>query len=367
MRIGLTIRTLDGTSRELTVADGHFRPASEPVDAEVASGQWWAVPGLADCHAHLSGGVQDDWSEEEMIVERCRANAWAQLEGGVFLVADKGSADDVSLRILDEPPTKRPDLQMAGQMITNPGGYYGGFATEVDEADLVTAVGRAVEASTPAGHQARWVKLVGDWPRKGQGALTNFSEAAMSQAVAVAHAAGCRVAIHTTAPDTCSLAVAAGIDSIEHGLFLTADDLAALGDRGGAWVPTVTAMEAIRDMLGAESSGGKLFSQGLDNVRDLLAAAPETGVSVLAGTDIEVPHGAVATEALALARYGLDPVSVVAAATDEAYRYLGADHRFEPGGHADVLFFDADPRDDPSVLERPVLGLRHGNVVVGSL
>ncbi len=367
MRLGLTIRTLDGAVRQLAVVDGHFRPADEAVDTEIDGSDWWAVPGLADCHAHLTGGESDGWDDLDEVVERGRANAWAQLEGGVFLVADKGAADHVSLRLLDEPPASRPELTMAGHMIANPGGYYRDFAIEVDEGDLVETVRAASAERTPAGNGPGWIKLVGDWPRKGVGAVTNFSEPAMAAAVEVAHAAGCRVAIHAAAPETSSLAVAAGVDSIEHGLFLTADDLEALGARGGAWVPTVTAMEGIRDMLGAESSGGRLFADGLENVAELLAGAPAAGVTVLAGTDIVVPHGAVATEAIGLARYGLDASDVVRAVTDDAYRYLGSDHAFEPGGHADVLFFDADPRDDLSVLNRPVLGLRHGEVMVGSL
>jgi imidazolonepropionase-like amidohydrolase len=361
MRLGLTIRTLDGASRELTVIDGHFRPAGEPVDRELDTAGLWAVPGLADCHAHLGGGYAHDHSDPAGTLERAKESAWAQLEGGVFLVADKGSGDDVVLRVMDEPPTRRPDLHMAARFITNEGGYYSGFAREIDEADLAATV-----AEEAAG-RATWVKLVGDWPRKGVGAVTNFTETAMAKAVEVAHDAGCRVAIHAAAPETSSLAVAAGIDSIEHGLFLTADDLTALGARGGAWVPTIGAMEGIRDMLGAESSGGRLFAQGLDNVRELLADAPSTGVSVLAGTDIEIPHGGIAIEAGRLADYGLPASDVVHAVTTAAYDYLGTEHSFEPGGHADVLFFDADPRDDVSVLGRPVLGLRHGQVVVGSV
>lgn len=361
MRLGLTIRTLDGVARELTVIDGHFRAAGEAVDRVVDTAGWWAVPGLADCHAHLGGGAGDDNTDPDEVFERTKASAWAQLEGGVFLVADKGHSTEVTLRVLDEPPTRRPELQMAGRMIANPGGYYRGFAIEVEEHELV----EVVRGSTGGG--ATWVKLVGDWPRKGIGAVTNFTEAAMHQAVEVAHNGGCRVAIHAAAPETSTLAVAAGIDSIEHGLFLTPDDVAALGARSGAWVPTIAAMEGVRDMLGPESSGGKLFAEGLDNVRELLASAPDLGVSVLTGSDIEVAHGDIATEALRLGDYGLPAEAVVHAATDAAYEYLGSSHSFEPGGHADVLFFDADPRDDLRVLERPVLGLRHGEVVVGSL
>lgn len=361
MRLGLTIRTLDGVTRELTTADGHFRPAGEPVDREVDSGGWWAVAGLADCHAHLGGGAGNSDDRPDDTLARTKASAWAQLEGGVFLVADKGAGDDVTLQVLDEPPERRPELHMAGKIITNPGGYFSEFATEVDEDDLLEAVGAAT------GGGATWVKLIGDWPRPGQGALTNFTEEAMHRAVEVAHSADCRVAIHAAAPNTSSMAVAAGIDSIEHGLFITSDDLIALGARGGAWVPTITAMEAIRDMLGAQSSGGKLFDEGLQNVRELLAGAMATGVSVLAGTDIEVPHGGIAIESLKLAEYGLPAADVVHATTTAAYEYLGSSHAFVPGGHADVLFFDADPRDDLTVLQRPTLGLRHGEVVVGSL
>ncbi|MGI9595209.1 MAG: amidohydrolase family protein [Acidimicrobiales bacterium] len=361
MRLGLTIRTLDGSSRELTIIDGHFRPAGEAVDREIDTSGWWAVPGLADCHAHLGGGYADDYSDPEETLGRAGRNAWAQLQGGVFLVADKGGGDNVTLRVLDQPPASRPELHMAGRFITNPGGYYGGFAREVEEHELVETV------RSETGGGASWVKLVGDWPRKGQGALTNFSQEAMGLAVEVAHQADCRVAIHAAAPDTSSVAVAAGIDSIEHGLFLTADDLVTLGARNGAWVPTLAAMEAVGNMLGLESTGGKLFAKGLDNVRQLLADAPAAGVSVLAGTDLEIPHGGVALEAMKLADYGLAPVDVVHAATDAAYDYLGSDHSFEAGGHADVLFFDADPRDDLTVLQRPVLGLRHGAVVVGSI
>jgi hypothetical protein len=291
------------------------------------------------------------------------ANAWAQLEGGVFLVADKGTSDDLSLRVLDEPPTRRPELHLAGRIITSPGGYFAGFGHEVSEEDLVDLVRRATGAGDG---RATWVKLIGDWPKKGVGPTPNFSQEAMARAVEVAHAAGCRTAIHTCAPTTATLAVAAGIDSIEHGLFLTADDVAALGRRGGAWVPTIGAMEATRDELGPESSGGKLFARGLDNVRELLAGAPDAGVTVLAGTDLQLPHGGVAAEALRLHEYGLTADQVVDALTVTAYSYLGTRWGFEPGQRADVVFLDADPRHDLTALARPVLALRLGRAVVGA-
>lgn len=361
MRTALTIRPLDGEPFELAIDGHHFAAVDDgPIDERLDTADWFAIAGLADCHAHLSSESTDHTHErvdgdalEQVVID----HAWAQLQGGVFLVADKGSHSEVSLRILDQPPASRPDLSMAGRIVTAPGGYYGGFGIEVDEADLVAAV------SDVTGGGAEWVKLIGDWPRKGVGAIPNYTEEGFAAAVRVAHDAGCRVAIHTCAPETATLAVAAGIDSIEHGLFLTADDVVALGARGGAWVPTIAAMEGIRDMLGAESSGGKLFVDGLNNVRDLIGGAADAGVTVLAGTDLYLAHGGVAGEALKMAEYGMDPAAVFTAMTDAAYEHLGVARGFAPGQAADVLFVDGDPREDLAVLGDPKLIIRHGQIV----
>jgi imidazolonepropionase-like amidohydrolase len=361
MPTGLTIRPLDGPSTCLVVDDhGHFAdPGDVAVTAELDSGAWYALPGLADCHAHLSGGEVGSRVPLDELDAFVARSCWAQLQGGVFLVADKGTHDAATLRILDTPPTERPDLHMAGRVIAGTGGYYPDFGREVGPADLAAAV---AESAAPRG--ASWVKLIGDWPRKGVGAVASFEEDALAQAAKVAHDAGCRIAIHACAPRTSTMAVAAGFDSIEHGLFLTAADVEALGRRGGAWVPTIDAMEGIRDMLGESSSGGRLFAEGLGNMRELLPAAPSLGVAVLAGTDLHLAHGEVAQEALKLAEYGLGADAVVHAMTTAAYEYLGQRRGFESGMPADVVFFDRDPREDLSVLQHPVFALRHGREVV---
>jgi imidazolonepropionase-like amidohydrolase len=363
LRGRVTIRPVEGPAVELAVDErGHWAAPGPDDRGAVDGAAWWALVGLADCHAHLSGGQPGvaGGPDAPATFEGVQRNAWAQLGAGVFLVADKGGKNDVTLRLLDEPPPDRPDLTAAGQVITAPGGYFPGFAVEVDEAGLAAAV--AERADTQG---ISWVKLIGDWPRRGVGAVPNFGEDALRKAVEVAHAGGCRVAIHACAPHTSTLAVAAGIDSVEHGLFLTDDDLVALGRRGGAWVPTVGAMEGVRDDLGAQSSGGRLFAEGLENVRGLLASAPSRGVTVLCGTDLQLDHGQVATDAVRLAAYGLPTEAVVRSVSTAAYEYLGrSDRGFEVGRPADVVFFDADPRLDITVLARPILAVRHGRVVV---
>lgn len=359
----LLLRDLDGRELSLSVDGGRF-VSPEEADGETRDFRnLFAMTGLADCHAHLSGvGVQemiDDTADDP--VPMMRRNARLQMEGGVLLLADKGSKTSLSLRYLDEEEASRPHVQMAGRMITVPGGYFPDFCDEIDGSNLPEVIGNAVRGG------ASWVKLVGDWPRRGRGPVSNFDEEELRQVVRIAHDAGCRVAIHTTAPDTPSIAVRAGVDSIEHGLYLTVDDLALLGERGGAWVPTILAMEGIADWLGADSTGGQVFADGLANVRRLLRPAVEAGVAVLAGTDVAVPHGEVAREATRLVDYGLSPAAVVRALSGAAWDYLGVEAGLEVGKPADLVLFASNPTNDVTELQRPAHVMRAGRVVFSSL
>jgi len=355
MRTLVTLRPPGADEVVLVAEDGYWsEPDAGPIDEAYETHGLWALPGLADAHAHLSA---DEMTLTPGDPDEIRRRAFACVQAGVFLALDKGWGDDAVLRLFDEPPDRRPDLEAAGRMIATPGGYYPGFAEEVDEEQLADAVARA------ASRRGGWVKIVGDWPRRGEGPRVNFSFEALEAAVRIAHAAGARVAIHTMAREAPSMAVAAGVDSIEHGLFLTEDDLAALAGRGGMWVPTLLRMEAVRDELREGSSGRRLLGEGLANVAALLPVAERLGVTVLAGSDLAVPARRVAAEAARLAEVGLSPVAAVAAVSHAAFAATGRDVGFRPGFPADAVFFDRDPTEDVGILGRPALVLRRGRRV----
>jgi imidazolonepropionase-like amidohydrolase len=350
----LSFRNLDGHHRTFGVVDGVYADPDSVDGPEVDLTRFWAMPGLADCHAHLCADSHGE-TEQSGDLEKARHRAFAQLEHGVFLVIDKGWRDETVLQLMSDPPDQRPDLEAAGRVISGDHGYFRGFAVETDEAGLAAAVGSASKSGG-------WVKLVGDWPQKGRGPVINFGEESLAAAVAVAHAGGARVAIHTMAPDTPGIAVRAGVDSIEHGLYMTESDLAFLGARGGAWVPTVVNTEDVMASLVPGSSGVRILGAGLDNVRRLLSLAADVGVHVLCGTDLGLAHGQVAQEAIRLAEFGLSSTEAVAAAGPNAYRYLGRS-TLSVGSAADMLLFDRNPLEDPSVLSDPVAGMRCGRVV----
>ncbi len=353
MRIRATLRSPWGGVTIRDAVAGVWQEPSGDADETIGVGMW-AVPGLADGHAHLAA---EELSTTPGVLSEAKARAGQALDAGLTLVLDKGWRDDTTIRLIDEmPEAERPAIEAAECIVTVEDGYFPGYVEPIvpgDIHDVVLARARAGRG---------WVKLVGDWPRRGVGPVANFDEAQLSKAVAAAESVGARVAIHTMAREVPSMAVSAGVHSIEHGLFLAADDLARLGARDGMWVPTVLRVETTIGELGAESSGGRLLREGLARVRELLPVAFESGVHVLAGTDLVGAPADVAAEALRLIDYGLSPSRAVAAVAREPFLATGRAAGFETGEPADAVFFEADPLEEPGVLRHPVAVMRLGRL-----
>jgi imidazolonepropionase-like amidohydrolase len=354
----VTIRTPEDATYPIAIDGTRFVVPSDDVTTEIDTSRLWALPGLADAHAHLTMNSVNDIRgiDVESMLANISRNTWAHVDNGVLLILDKGGDSDITLVTLDHDADLRPDAYIAAGVIHPAAGYMPGFGDEVEPDDLVEFV------RTKAVLRGGWVKIAADWPRRGVGPVTNYPFETLKEAVDVVHQAGARVAVHTMAY-AASDAVAAGVDSIEHGPFLTQDDLAALGARGGAWVPTLLNMQSSIDMLGPDSSGGKILTRGLDVMRETLPLAEDLGVVVLAGTDMAVPHGQVAQEAIRLKEFGLTDKAATQATSTSAYTYVGRPNSIAPGGTADVVFFAQNPFEDVATLLRPELIIHRGKVI----
>lgn len=354
MALRVVLRSPDAQIVTRDVVDGRWAEAEGEADRVIGE-SWWALPGLVDGHSHIPKAALDMEPTSDVGAEQRAREA---LAAGVMLLIDKGWMDDTAVRLIDRvPPDERPDIEAAVRLLSSPGGYLPGVALELEDGMLDAAV--VDQARRGEG----WVKLIGDWPRKGLGPVSNFSEDQMRRAVDLAATEGARVAIHTMAREVPSMAVRAGIQSIEHGLFLTPDDLSVLGARGGIWVPTLLRVEHTVAMLGEASSGGRLLGEGLANVRRLLGHAVDAGVHVLAGTDLVGTPANVASEAAKLLEYGMPAARVVDSVSAAGLRATGRPTGFAPGTPANAVFFPVDPVAEPGVLAHPALVLRHGRVV----
>lgn len=353
MSLRVHLRGPDGETVIRDVVDGRWAEPEGDAGETVGDGLW-ALPGLVDAHAHVASDSLTGPSDFDGAQARLRDS----LDGGVTLILDKGWSDDTAIRAVRAVPVEeRPEVEAAAAILAVDGGYYSGFGLAIEPDELGPA------SACQAGAGLGWVKVIGDWPRKGAGPLSNFDAGQLQAAVEAAEQAGARVAIHTMARDVPSQAVSAGVHSIEHGLFLEADDIGPLGERSGMWVPTVLRVEAIIEQLGAESSGGKLLREGLERLRRLLPLAVEAGVHVLAGTDLVGSPRDVAQEAIRLAGCGLSNRQVVAAVSEGARAAVGRDSSFALGEPADAAWFPENPVESLGVLAHPSRVMRLGRLI----
>jgi imidazolonepropionase-like amidohydrolase len=337
-----------------------------PEDWWAADGQWidhpiegahdlpgrFVLPGLVDAHAHLTLDFNNSGLRGKALVD---FNAKEQSKSGVLAIRDMGTAPGARL---DPSQIDGVHLIKPSPLFAPAGRYFQGLAKIVAEHELV---GAALDA---VANGAAWVKVIADFAGPDGNwwkAPANYSAETLRQLVEAVHAKGAKVAVHTTGPFA-SECVRAGVDSIEHGPSLTADDLAEMARRGTAWCPTLAVSSHYSGM--AMRAGGPIAEaarKSLADIRQLLPLAARLGVIVLTGTD-ELPHGSLATEVVTLHQYGLPVTAALGAASVNARAYLGLPN-IENGAPADFVTFDADPRHSLETLARPAAVVSGGNRV----
>ncbi len=334
----------DGQYADL-YADGD-RWTTDPVPGAELAGEGWLLPGLVDAHTHPGAGEPGKPLADEMLRDDLRDHVAA----GVTFIRSPGLAGD--------PPDwfgQDPDLPRAvhaGPWIAQHGQFFDNWGRRAELSEL-PAVAAAQAARTG------WAKLIGDW-----GVDDEPIPAAILTAVVMAvHAAGGRVAVHSQHAAGGAAAVAAGVDSVEHGMCLDPELLPLMAAQGTALTPTLAVLTAsLARMAGQPDSPRKSWYVGGASVHGQLAAqAAEAGVVVLAGTDSR-PHGRIGDEVRALAAAGLRPHDALAAASWAARSYLGMPG-LEPGAPADAVIYDSDPRADLGQLDTPRAVVLRGRLV----
>lgn len=338
------------------------------------------LPGLIDTHVHLCGdgkhGALDrlaDYSDVELdaVIE---TSLRGQLATGVTTVRDLGCRRYAVLGWRNRPGL--PTVIAAGPPITLPGGHCWNMGGEAQgAAQLRAAVAERVERGVDV------VKIMvsgglmtpGTDPYRPQ-----FSLDELHLVVELAHAAGLPVTAHAHALASVELAVACGVDGIEHctcvspdGVRLPADVLNSLSESRIAVCPT----------LGSVGADTPLSPQILDMLRNVgvlpeqeqerVARFHDSGIRLVSGSDAGIgdfkPHGVLPASIAELAEAGAGADAALASATTVAADVCGLGNskgRIHPGYDADLLLVDGDPFTDLSVLTRPAAVVLAGRVVI---
>ncbi|MEX1023352.1 MAG: amidohydrolase family protein [Dehalococcoidia bacterium] len=180
-----------------------------------------------------------------------------------------------------------------------------------------------------------------------------------------AHRAGLRITAHAHGVEGIRVAVAAGVDMIEHASFQT--------PRGSVRDDALIAEIAARGIIVSPTIGGSLAAQEgterWDLRADLCRALFAAGCRVLMSTDCGIPstpHDALPASLVTLQRLaGLTPVEALRLATSTSATLLDLADRgtVAPGRRADLLVVEGDPTRDLAALQRVRLVVRAGEVV----
>lgn len=347
--LNATLLPDDDQPADLWVVDGKLTFSPQNGAEELARAGGFVLPGMVDCHYHLTLDVSGEVGLPIGSPELVRAGLEQHLAGGVLLVRDAGIVSDATREVVNEA---LPRVQSAGRLLAPPGRYFG-FQEEAGSEELV----ERVRAQARTGHP--WIKIIADFPVDRPGHLKdgepNYPQEIFDAAVEAAHAAGVRVATHTVSRAGTEAAIKAGVDTVEHGCMIDESLLRMMKERGIAWSPTAIiaqyATEMSLDMGGPTAARGT--QEAFENQRAHLATASKLGVTLLAGTDT-LPPGSVWREVALMQENGVEPRTALAAASAVARAFLG-EPALDEGAPADLVWFALDPRNDPELLSRPGL------------
>jgi imidazolonepropionase-like amidohydrolase len=366
----VSILVRDGHIAWILPADGEEDPGdAEIVDCSGAS----FVPGLVDCHSHVTGPGGAHWIERfndppERLLEVAEHNGRIGLAAGVRWMRDVGSpmgTDPVdgrqralALGVRDRWAGRhdRPYLRAAGSWLFKHGVGPMDGAIQCETADelLEAAAGQLDDG-------ADLIKLYMDGPDVD---VSPWSAAEVGALAKAAHARGARVAAHSGRLNGAREAVLGGVDSIEHGFDLDADTAAEMARRGTTLVSTLAVMHswlsfATTTTLDRFSSrdGTRTIRARLEQAQSSVRLAHAAGVGIATGSDFgggSLRANQLAWEVTSLVEAGIEPADALAAATWRGGDLIGEVEagRVREGGPADFFLVHGDPLSDPDALWR---------------
>ena len=350
--------------------------------AEFDGADRFLMPGVIDCHAHVGMSSADSWENlntpYSLRVLQTARNLHTMLSSGVTFVRDAGGVDAGVRDALRQGLIEGPEMQVAVALLCQTGGHMDTFlpsegvavSTEgfmpaypgrpdfvVDGPDEMR---RAVRQVIRAG--ADWIKLCATGGIFGgvSGALApQLSPGEINTAVYEARKAGRPVMVHAVGGEGATWAIEAHCRSLEHGVYLTEEQIALMQEHGTFFVPTLTVYHHLAALAAAPDSplppalvqsGKKLGAQLGESVR----MAREAGVPIALGIDSAeaATHGHSLEEIYWLCRAGLPIGEALLAATRTGAQLCGVDGTrgvLKPGYRLDALLLRGDP-SDPAVF-----------------
>jgi imidazolonepropionase-like amidohydrolase len=355
------------------------------------------LPGLIDVHTHLVGGdvlPTADYAGSRRLSETASMQAFRTAEAarrtllaGFTTVRDVGCRDYLDIELRDAIAgglVPGPRILASGLGLTPTGGHVFARARQADGRDDVI---RAVREHIRQG--VDWIKIIGvtggmATPGQDPGAA-QYRPEEIATAIEEAHRWDRHVACHAHGAEGIANALDGGIDTIEHGIFLTDELARRIADDGVVFVPTLSNSFHTRRL---EQEGRlpeatiarrrELEAKGIfvPRIEQRMTHCRNHGVVVATGTDsggnAQVLHGNNGSELVMFVECGYTPMEAILAATSVAAKAMRIDQltgSISRGKQADVAAFAGNPLDDITVLSaahggRPSLVMKGGQIAL---
>jgi imidazolonepropionase-like amidohydrolase len=380
-----SVRIAEGKIKSVT--SGFIEP---PTSARLIDlSDKFVLPGLIDCHVHLTAQLGSDYrlrlvedSDPKVGLDAAH-RARLTLAAGFTTVRDVGARKPEVIYALRaavaEGKVPGPRILCVGAILSPTGGHgqVYGFRQDVcacvqssiGVCDGADACRRAVRAQVAEGADAiKFVATGGVLSDLRAGVDQQFTDEEISAIIETAHSLGRRVSAHAHGRAGINAALAAGVDSIEHGSFLDDESIKLFLARRAFHTPTIIAGMTVLEM----ARGGGVLTPAQtekalvvgEQIKHSLARSYRAGVRIAFGTDMGVGrHGQNAREFALMVEAGMTAADAIKAATADAAELLDISDiagSLAPGKSADVIAVDGDPLADVTELERVTFVMARG-------
>ena len=349
------------------------------------------LPGLIDSHTHLTGetsptGYTDQfrWNSADYAI-RSTVYAKRTLAAGFTTVRNLGdnNGESVALRnAINAGIVPGPRIFTAAQAIGSTGGHADG--TDGYRKDLAGDPGpkagiiNGVDDAWKAVRQhykdgADVIKIMPSGGVLDESSSVDNAQMTIEEIKAVVAAArdyGFTVAAHAHGAEAIRRAVIGGVDSIEHGTFMSDEDMKLMKEHGTWYVPTIIAGKYVEEKANMPGYYPPQVAAKARQVGPIIQAtagkAYKAGVRIAFGTDAGVyPHGENAQEFVYMVQAGMPPMYAIQAATTHAAALLKHTQDFgsvSAGKYADIVAVPGNPLDDIALMKKVDFVMKAGTV-----
>jgi imidazolonepropionase-like amidohydrolase len=349
------------------------------------------MPGLIDSHTHLTGQTSRTeyvdryhWNVSDYAI-RSTVYARRTLLAGFTTVRNLGDGDNESAALrnaINAGVVPGPRIFTAGKAIGSTGGHAdpsdGLNQTLARDLGAVDGIVNGPEDAVKAvrEHYKLGDDVIKIMPSGGvldEGASGDNSQMTLEEIRAVvttAHDYGFAVAAHAHGAEAIRRAVIGGVDSIEHGTFMDAEDMKLMVEHGTYYVPTIIAGDFVARQAKIPGYYPATIARKAQEIGPLIQAtagrAYKAHVKIAFGTDAAVyPHGENAHEFELMVGAGMPPMFCIQAATVSAATLLRHEKELgsvTAGKIADVVAVPGNPIDDIGLMKRVSFVMKEGVV-----